>query len=128
MNCTQLIQKCAKRVLALSDEKLKSPHFHTCNEIERLCIENIEKLNLAYETSDECVRILRNYQIIFIDYLNSKGSGKLSPNTSAFVHIYCRQLHSGEDIAKSLASPDFLAIRKEWLNFLITGKLGEQDV
>lgn len=127
MNCTELIQESAKRVLALGNKKLKNPDFYTCNEIERLCAKNVEELNLTNVTSNECARILRNYQIIFIDYLNSKDSIEILPENSAFIHVYCCNLYNDKVTDKPLKSPEFLAIRKEWLNFLVTGKLGEQD-
>lgn len=125
MNCTELIQDCAKQVLALGNRKLKNPDFYTCNEIEYLCIHHTEEPSVKREIHNECKRILRDYQTTFIEYLNTRSGMKLAVENSAFIHAYCCNLYNDKVSDKPLKSPEFLAIRKEWLKLLITGKLGE---
>ena len=125
MDSKKAIAECATKVLALGDTWLRNYSEYTCNTIERFLRQMHKNGELSKNELTETKEILEYLQAEFIKHLNTVlPLKKVDLHNTAFIHHYCCIIYEDRLSDKPFRSPEFLHIRKMWLNFLITGKLG----
>lgn len=122
MHPYEIVKEAVEEIINWPEDKLASFELFTCIQIR--C--HIRAATHDYHIAQACFTILNNRKDLFVEDLNKKVAHlNKRISTDNFIHDYCVIIYNDEESIAPYLSPEFLATRKEWLNFIIAEDIGE---